>query len=108
MNATTRQPTLAAFKRRVRTGTIIDAVGHHNPAASGRRIVDEAGATRFRWHNELCPRSWTQWPKAKHVRVDGPDTVTLLFEDGREMSTLTIIEDSTAPIRVPKPRQPLT
>lgn len=91
------QPTLAAFKRRIREGVIIDAVGHYNAKASGLRVVTKVQGNGFWWTNDNLPqRSWTEWPKAKHCRIVDEDTITILFEDGREVSTLKIVQDVEA------------
>lgn len=96
----------AAFKRRIRVGTIVEAVGHYNPAVSGQRTAVEVGATGVFWSNEWNPRFWLSWPKASEVQVHSPDTVTLKFPDGKLMSTFTIVKEGNGQGHVRQKRKP--
>lgn len=98
--------TYAAFRRRIRTGAIIEAIGHYDPKASGPRTALKVGATGVWWQNDNLPRFWLSWPKASEIEMVSPDSVLLKFPDGKPMSTLTIVSEGAGPGHVAKQRQP--
>ena len=80
---------LSEAKRRVMVGTVLLAVGHYNPKASGPRTVTKVQGNGF-WYT--CPqinRAWCPWPKASLTRDSGPDSIVLLMDSGEPMTTLT-------------------
>lgn len=81
---------LAEAKRRVKVGSVIQAVGHYNPNATGPRTVTDVQTNGFWFDNEKMKHAWCAWPKAAHTKDAGPDGIVLLFPDGRPLSTLTI------------------
>lgn len=84
----------AAFKRRVAAGTVIDAVGHYNPGATGRRTVTKAQGNGFFFVIDGDERRrWVEWPKASEVVMHSADSLTLC-PGGVKLSTLTIAAGS--------------
>lgn len=105
--ATKNTPTLAEFKRRIRVGTTLEAQHHKFPKFSGPRTVVRVGASFFCWTNTDNEKpAWTHWPKAKHTTIDGPDTATLMFDDGTKMVTLTIVSEGDGPAYQSRERKP--
>lgn len=82
--------TLSEAKRRVKVGTVIQAVGHYNAKASGPRTVTKVQTNGFWFANELIERGWCAWPPAKRTRSVGDDAICLLCDDGAPMSTFVI------------------
>jgi hypothetical protein len=82
--------TIAEAKRRTTLGALIEAVGHHNPKATGIRTVTQVQTNGFWYSCDGIPRGWCTWPAARLTRSIGPDTIMLLLESGKPMSTLTI------------------
>ena len=80
---------LAEAKRRTKVGTVIDAVGHYNPNASGLRTVTKVQSNGFWFASSALCRGWCAWPPASLVRDDGPDTITLMIDQDGPLSTFT-------------------
>ena len=81
---------LSEAKRRVVVGSVIDAVGHYNPACTGERTVTKVQTNGFWFTCASLKRAWCAWPKASLTRDLGPNTVQLLTEDGQPLSTFTL------------------
>lgn len=82
--------TLSEAKRRIRVGTVIQAVGHYNPNVSGPRQVTKIQTNGFWFSCAAFSKAWCGWPKASQTKSIDADTILLLRDSGEPMSTLTI------------------
>lgn len=80
---------LSEAKRRAKVGVEIQVIGHYNPKASGTRTVTKVQGNGFWFSHAELKRGWCPWPSASLTRSDGPDTITLMMDSDRPMSTLT-------------------
>lgn len=105
--------TLAAIKRRLVPGVIVTMTYHkhfesvlvvrgntgntvlkdRSPVGIPREVVArQSNGIAFR--NKDMAISWLYWPKASQVRGDGPDSFTILDEDGSPFMSYTIFTAS--------------
>jgi hypothetical protein len=75
---------LAAFKRRIKTGQRVSVTNNVHPHLSGERTVEKVQTKK------LATRSqdgvwWTDWPKALAVRIEG-DTLHFLDADREKVA----------------------
>lgn len=80
---------LSEAKRRLKVGMTIDAVGHYRPAASGPRTVTKVQGNGFYYSTPSVPRGWCTWPPATMTRSAGPDSILLMMDERRPLTTLT-------------------
>jgi len=106
--------TLADVKRRLTVGTVLVMTWHrfadgiivhgnlgasHLPGKVGigvRRKIVKAQSSQVAFHREYKPdghESWFTFPKASELRIDGPDSFTVL-EDGEPLMSYTFEEAS--------------
>lgn len=86
---------LSEAKRRIKVGTKIQAIGHYNPKATGTRTVTKVQTNGFWYECENIKRCWCPWPAARFTQSAGPDSIVLLLNDGKPMSTLVLETESS-------------
>lgn len=97
-------PKLNNFKKRIRSGTVIEAI-EYGSDVSEMRTVTKAGASCFWWESDSGMRSQTKWPKAAQCRVDNPNTITIVRDSGRQSLTISIVADGDGPAHEPISRR---
>ena len=85
--------TLAEIKRRCVVGAQLELTVHRTtgPAPFARTVtkVQTNAIAMTPWPGKTAD-SWLQWPAASDVRIDGPDTFTIL-EDGVPLLTYRFV-----------------
>lgn len=90
--------TFADIKRRIKVGTRLHGYYHLASWDLRTRTVEivQTNAIAFEGSAYSSGRlSWVYWPKASEIRIDGPDTFTIL-EDGKPLLTYTFKEGADA------------
>ena len=98
--------TLKDFKARFVVGAKLDVVNHRIPSATGLRTVTKVQTNGYWFTQDTAPtpstpegrvqdrtgtRCWGTFPKASNLRIDTPDSVTIL-DDGEVFITLRFVE----------------
>jgi hypothetical protein len=99
---------LAAFKRQVRVGTVLQCEHHERPQISGPRPVVKVQANAISYtfarpgcdkaheHSQYCTQAgeiigWCHWPKASESRINEDGSLTFL-RDGKPIFTYRLPE----------------
>ena len=72
--------TLADLKRRIKVGTTIRLTQHFLQGTKGFKLslTESRQVTHVQGTAIVLGSSWLYWPKAKSVRITGPDTFQIL------------------------------